>query len=356
MHDRQRLWCAVRNVDNHCEGVRVDIGIRGVAATALAIAFGLAGGEASAQATRTWVSGVGDDVNPCSRTAPCKTFAGAISKTAAGGEINAIDPGGFGAVTITKSITIDGASTNASILASATNGIVVNGANIVVTIRNVSINGAGVTLGVNGVRFLQGASLTLHNVVIQNFSAEGVKFAPSSNADLAIIDSTIRGAGGGGVLVQPGVGFAANAMIKNTTIEGTGAYAIRADDRSTVSVKGSVLYSNGTHGVNANAASGPVDVAVVDTISSNNGLHGFLAQVTAGGTANLTISNSSAMQNLSDGVRSTGGAIVRLAGSTVARNGGTGMNPTGGQILSAGNNLNHGNGAAGGPSGVIGMQ
>src|SRR2546426_6768037 len=77
---------------------------------------------AQAQATRTWVSGVGDDANPCSRTAPCKTFAGAISKTFIGGEIDALDPGGFGAVTITKSITIDGAGTLASILSSGVNG------------------------------------------------------------------------------------------------------------------------------------------------------------------------------------------------------------------------------------------
>src|SRR5579875_1175658 len=83
-------------------------------------------GQAQAQATRTWVSGVGDDVNPCSRTAPCKTFAGAISKTAAGGEIDVLDPGGFGTVTITKAITIDGGGTMASILASGTNGINVN--------------------------------------------------------------------------------------------------------------------------------------------------------------------------------------------------------------------------------------
>src|SRR3954451_11219280 len=79
-----------------------------------------------AQATRTWVSGVGDDVNPCSRTAPCKTFAGSISKTAAGGEIDCLDPGGFGAVTITKAITIDCSGTFGSILASGTNGIIVN--------------------------------------------------------------------------------------------------------------------------------------------------------------------------------------------------------------------------------------
>src|SRR6188474_2976615 len=81
---------------------------------------------ANAQATRTWVSGVGDDANPCSRTAPCKTFAGAISKTAAGGEISVLDPGGFGAVTITKSIAIVNQGSLGSVLAAGTNGIFIN--------------------------------------------------------------------------------------------------------------------------------------------------------------------------------------------------------------------------------------
>src|SRR5215468_1540981 len=101
---------------------------------------------ADAQASRTWVSGVGDDANPCSRTAPCKTFAGAISKTAANGEIDCIDPGGFGAVTLTKSVTIDGGGTFASILASLVNAIVINDSatgspgTIIVTLRNLSLN------------------------------------------------------------------------------------------------------------------------------------------------------------------------------------------------------------------------
>src|SRR6266568_2720095 len=105
----------------------------------------LAPGPAQAQATRTWVSGVGDDANPCSRTAPCKTFAGAISKTADGGEIDCIDPGGFGAVTITKGITIDGGGTFASILFSGTNAIIVNETTNTKTIilRNLSLNGGG---------------------------------------------------------------------------------------------------------------------------------------------------------------------------------------------------------------------
>src|SRR5580765_1722323 len=117
---------------------------------ALAVIVLLFSGTAFAQATRTWVSGVGDDVNPCSRTAPCKTFAGAISKTASGGEIDCLDPGGFGAVTITKSITIDGTygAGFGSILHSGVNGVIINdtGANPptgTVTLKRLYINGAG---------------------------------------------------------------------------------------------------------------------------------------------------------------------------------------------------------------------
>src|SRR4030081_955919 len=95
---------------------------------------------AQAQATRTWVSGVGDDANPCSRTAPCKTFAGAISKTATAGEINVLDPGGFGGVTITKSITISSEGFEAGVLVSGTNGIIVSAATTdVVVLRGLDI-------------------------------------------------------------------------------------------------------------------------------------------------------------------------------------------------------------------------
>src|SRR3954468_19352658 len=98
--------------------------------------------SASAQATRTWVSGVGDDANPCSRTAPCKTFAGAISKTANGGEINCLDPGGFGGVTIGKSLTIKCQYTEGGVLVSGTNAIVVNAiATDKVTLKGLDIFG-----------------------------------------------------------------------------------------------------------------------------------------------------------------------------------------------------------------------
>src|ERR1700716_3396780 len=119
--------------------------------SATILAFCAWSGSAQAQPTRTWVSGVGDDANPCSRTAPCKTFAGAISKTATDGEIDTLDPGGFGAVTITKGITIDGGPTAGGILSASTNGININAAApAVVVIRNLVINGAGTGLkGIN---------------------------------------------------------------------------------------------------------------------------------------------------------------------------------------------------------------
>ena len=148
---------------------------------------------ADAQATRTWVSGVGDDVNPCSRTAPCKTFAGAISKTATNGEINCLDPAGYGAVTITKSITIDCRDTQGSILSAGTNGVIVNvtsNANTkkAVKLRGISINGAGT--GINGIRLLAAKTLNVEDVVIDGTTLHGISVEGSSQ--VAVNNSTIR--------------------------------------------------------------------------------------------------------------------------------------------------------------------
>ena len=151
-------------------------------------------GIANAQATRTWVSGVGDDVNPCSRTAPCKTFAGAISKTASPGIINCLDPGGFGAVTITKSITIDCTGTLGSVLSSGVQGIIINAQptdNVV--IRNIDINGSGTTLGTNGIAILQAKSVTIDGVNIGNYSGQGIRVQNTSNAiPVHVRNSAIR--------------------------------------------------------------------------------------------------------------------------------------------------------------------
>jgi hypothetical protein len=181
------------------------IGVAAIAAGALWAA------PASAQASRTWVSGVGDDVNPCSRTAPCKTFAGAISKTAAGGEINCLDPGGFGGVTITKSIAIMCDGVSAGVLVSTgSNGIIVNaGVNDRVMLSGLDIHGAG-TGGI-AVRVIQAKSVIVHRSTIQGFlspvskgvSAEGT--AQVIVADSVITNNTTGIAGsvtsGGGNLV-----------------------------------------------------------------------------------------------------------------------------------------------------------
>src|SRR5689334_6364557 len=124
---------------------------------------------AHAQATRTWVSGVGDDVNPCSRTAPCKTFAGAISKTATNGEINCLDSAGFGAVNIIKSITIDCHTEHGGILSLNVNGVIVNGAGVVVTLRGLVIQGAGGTTG-NGIRIVQAGAVNIDDCIIEGFA------------------------------------------------------------------------------------------------------------------------------------------------------------------------------------------
>jgi hypothetical protein len=166
-----------------------------------------------AQATRTWVSGVGDDANPCSRTAPCKTFAGAISKTAAAGEINIIDPGGYGAVTITKSITINGGGSFGSVLVAGANGIVVNVASTdVVTIRNVSINGAG--SGLNGIRMIGSGSLFVENVDIHQFTDKGIDFQPVGTAQLFVTNTAIRNTAGG-ILMKPAAGIFVTAHIRD---------------------------------------------------------------------------------------------------------------------------------------------
>src|SRR4029077_13097389 len=136
-------------------GKRVSINF--VICLALALAFS---SLAQAQATRTWVSGVGDDANPGSRTAPCKTFAGALSKTAPGGEINVLDPGGFGAVTITHSISIISVGFEAGVLVSGTNGIVVSVADTdKVLLEGLDIEGLGT--GLNGINIIGGGKTTI---------------------------------------------------------------------------------------------------------------------------------------------------------------------------------------------------
>jgi hypothetical protein len=289
---------------------------------ALALAF-LAPAGAQAQATRTWVSGVGDDVNPCSRTAPCKTFAGAISKTAAGGEIDALDPGGFGTVTITKAITIDGGGTMASILASGTNGINVNaGSTDVVILRNLSINGAGTTLGLNGVNYLAGLSVSVENCVVMNFSQTGISAAPSTAGGTLYVTNTK-------ILNSGGTGTAGLFISSANAAGGLKAFV------------GNTVMENNFAGLTVSAPSGKpgIIVAVANSVASGSQKAGFTASTGGGGeTVLMTLDHVHANNNGNVGVQSVNaGATVYIGNSTIVSNN-KGVVASGGTVLSYKNN------------------
>lgn len=251
---------------------------------------------AMAQATRTWVSGVGDDVNPCSRTAPCKTLAGAISKTATGGEINILDPGGFGAVTITKSITIDGGGVIGSILSSATNGIIVNAPGGLVSIRNFSINGAGTTLGVNGIRVIAVNKLTVENCTLSNFSANGIDVNTTTGANVAISNVTIHNASTGISFTGPSssTGSAGFMIIDGCHIQGIQNSGISIGS-GTATVSNSVISGCGTGLESKTGATAHLS----ENIITNNG-------TTLQGPGKITSAkNNSVTGNAAQGVTAT---------------------------------------------------
>jgi hypothetical protein len=288
--------------------------------TFLALAV-LVTAPANAQATRTWVSGVGDDVNPCSRTAPCKTFAGAISKTAAGGEISVLDPGGFGTVTITKSLTINGDGTLGGILSALTNGIIVNaGATDRVTIRNISINGVGT--GTNGIRFINGRHLTVDNVTISGVTGRGIDMSVANTASLYVTNTRITRAGTG-IFVSATAG-AALAMIDNTNIEGV-TNGIEASTNGRATVTNSVISGNASNGVLASTAS-----SIINLEGSQISFNDIAGVNCAGGVIRLA---NNAIYNNTSGITISGGCIVNSAGNNRDFGNSSTTNPNGGGIV-----------------------
>ncbi|MEA2689160.1 MAG: hypothetical protein QOD51_1767, partial [Candidatus Eremiobacteraeota bacterium] len=185
----------------------------------IALCFCAMTSAAQAQATRTWVASTGDDANPCSRTLPCKTFSGAISKTTAGGEIDTIDPSAYGALTITKALTVDGGSALVTaVVASGFNAFTINaGPNDRVVLRNLTMNGVNQTgaPGTNGIQFNSGASLAVEHCVIEGFGTYGINFQPAVRAHLTVSDSILVGNGSFGTT---GTG----ALIASTTASTSG--------------------------------------------------------------------------------------------------------------------------------------
>jgi hypothetical protein len=276
---------------------------------------------AQAQATRTWVSGVGDDANPCSRTAPCKTFAGAISKTATKGEINCIDSAGFGAVTITKSITIDGAGVLAGILAAGTNGIIINApATDKVTIRNLSINGAGT--GINGIRFLAGAQLSVENCVIFGFTTNGIEINKTAGAIVSVKDTNITQCTTG-VTALTTAGFVVGSL-DNVRLEAMGNGLV-AGQNAFMTVRNSSIFQNNTNGIQASANGSLVNVENCMVAQNGTGINASVS----GATIRLSRSN---ILNNSTGINIAAGATVATFQNNVIFGNAAGVNPNSPQV------------------------
>ena len=258
----------------------------------LAIAAGfltplLASAPASAQATRTWVSGVGDDANPCSRTAPCKTFAGAISKTATAGEINCLDPGGFGTVTITKSMTLNCHEVLGSILASGVPGITINStaAGSRVILRGLQINGVQggtAVAGTIGVRILAAATVAIEDTVITQFAQQGIIDTRTAGGTKLFLENvTVSHNVGTGISMA---GAAVNNVMLDNVYSLENAAGVAAATGNSIVIKRSVFAGNAGAGVIADA--GGV-ITVDNSVVSANGVG---LQVAPGGT--VKVSNS----------------------------------------------------------------
>ena len=286
---------------------------------------------------RTWVSGVGDDVNPCSRTAPCKTFAGAIGKTEVGGEISVLDPGGFGAVTITKSITINGTPGNgygSVTLGAGTTGIIINITDPADTKRTVRLNWLeinGVSVGLNGVKILgtnlAGTSVVVENTNIDGMTGRGISDERTNGGKLVVTNTSIRHTQDSAIRIAAGGVNKIDALLSNVRVHNSATAALTANGGAKVTVSNSVFSGSGI-GLDIEQAN---TEAMVDrsTVSGN------------------TI-----------GIFTNGGAVLRLSNSTVSHNG-TGVNGT---VNSFTNNQFAGNGpggaivAVGAPTSPTGQQ
>jgi hypothetical protein len=286
----------------------------------------LAPALAFAQATRTWVSGVGDDANPCSRTAPCKTFAGAISKTAPAGEISVLDPGGFGAVTITKSITLNGDGTLASILVSGTNAVVINAAATdTVIIRNLSFE--GINTGLSAIKVINAGHVIVENCAIYGFIGNSIEVNSGTANTTDVRNTSITGGISGGLPAGQGVAF-----------NGTGSpLSLSLRD---VTIKGHTFGIHSVHG----------STSVSHSIIANASSFGVNADV----NATINLSDSIIFNNVV-GLQAQPGATLRYTGNSIFDNG-TNVGCAGGQLLSGNDNRLAGGGASCPPTGSITVQ
>jgi hypothetical protein len=270
--------------------------------------------------TRTWVSGVGNDANPCSRTAPCKTFAGAISKTAAGGEISTLDPGGFGGVTITKSITINGEGTLSGILASLINGVIINAAATdTVVLRNLSIHGAG--NGLRGVRILSAKAVHIENCDITGFRGNpgrgvDINLSTGTSTQVFISESTIGNNIAAGVAVLPISGTPTVKVQITDSILANNASGIFAGEGAIYTLEATTVSGNTVAGIDSAGTVAPGQVNVDNSVISHN-----TRGITTAGTSTVRLSRSAITNNPTAGFTITAGTVGSFGDNYFSGNG-----------------------------------
>jgi hypothetical protein len=287
-----------------------------------------------AQASRTWVSGVGDDANPCSRTAPCTTFAGAISKTALNGEINCLDPGGFGAVTITKSISIDCHEVLGSILFSGTNGINVpfnsfSAADTRKTVRLRNLNLNGVDTGIVGIRITGGSVITGGVVIIEDSlidgvfagAATGILDERTAGGELYISNTSVRNAGTFGIAINPaGAGQRLDAAFDNVRVQNAANIGILIGNNGRAMINRAVITGNTQIGIGASGIAASAELNLSNSVVSNNGL----GVGNLNGTVTIRLSNN----DISFNTTGFSGATQSYSNNRLQGNGTLGPAPT----------------------------
>lgn len=289
-------------------------------------------GYGQSTSPRTWVSINGSDGSDCSRLAPCRTLSIALSRTSAAGEIDVLDSGDFGPVTINKAVSLIAPGVLGGIQVAAGTAITVNaGASDKVVVRGLTIDGLGT--GLNGISFTAGGYLYVENCTINNFGQYGLDFAPASGAGrLFVTDTIVRNNGVGST--------------------GTGVHLIATTGPGFVASVDGLRSENNVAGLKAETFG---VVTVRNSLAANNGFSGFSAVTPSGsGSVRMLIENSVSTHNGTGGITASNLATVTLSNVVVTDNQ-TGL-AVSGSVISFGNNKIWGNVTDGTPTLTIAQQ
>ena len=266
-------------------------------AAGLALAVTLPSVSAQAQAARTFVSATGSDSNPCSIVAPCRHFQAAVNSTTLGGEVDALDPGGYSPFTINQAITIEGQGWSYVAPPANEAAITINAVSGNVVIHGVSLNGDGVTGNTNGILFNSGGSLTVRDSVIRNFTNFGILFEPDASSQMSVSNTRASDNGISGIEILANGSGTTTGVFDHVTTE-----------------------NNQSHGLYVLTTSQTVNVTVSESVSANNTSDGIFAESIGAGLVSVMVRNSTVANNGNDGLLASGDAVIRVTRSTITGN------------------------------------